>query len=130
MPRENRLCIICNMNVVENEYNCLLTCPLYRDIRVGYLPHYYSHWPTQNKFIQIMASSFCAVNQKLNMLSSLIHLLCVPQVQVLLLLIHRTDFAFSNRRQSLTGLVLVLIQFRYISNREDTQWKQRVLTLS
>jgi hypothetical protein len=65
MPRTHRLCIFCNMNVVENEYNFLLACPLYIDIRVAYLPHYYSHWPTQNKFITIMSSSSRSVHQKL-----------------------------------------------------------------
>jgi hypothetical protein len=65
MPRENRLCIFCNMNVVENEYHFVLACPLYRDIRVAYLPHYYTHWPTQYKFITIMSSSSRSVNQKL-----------------------------------------------------------------
>jgi hypothetical protein len=53
------------MNVVENEYNVVLACPLYKDIRVAYLPHHYSHWPTPNKFITIMSSSSRSVNQRL-----------------------------------------------------------------
>jgi hypothetical protein len=53
------------MNVVENDYHSVLACPLYRYIRVAYLTHTYSHWPTQNKFKIIMSASSRFVNQKL-----------------------------------------------------------------
>jgi hypothetical protein len=63
--RENRLCTFCSMKTVENEYHFLLVCPLYRDVRSLYLPRYYSHWPTKQKFIMLMSSSSRSVTQKL-----------------------------------------------------------------
>ena len=50
IPREDRICIKCNMNEVETEYHFLLVCPFYRDIRHRILPKYYCHWPNMNKF--------------------------------------------------------------------------------
>jgi hypothetical protein len=32
-PRESRLCLCCNMNVVENEYHFVLVCPAYRSTK-------------------------------------------------------------------------------------------------
>lgn len=52
--RDNRLCKHCNLNMVENEYHFLLVCPLYRDLRKKYLQNYYCHWPTLNKFDDLM----------------------------------------------------------------------------
>ena len=49
-PREERLCIHCNMNTIENEYHFLLVCPFYADLRRKYLSPYYCRWPTLNKF--------------------------------------------------------------------------------
>lgn len=50
IEREQRLCVYCNMSVVEDEYHFLLICPLYRELRVKYLPRYYYTWPNLNKF--------------------------------------------------------------------------------
>jgi hypothetical protein len=65
IPRENRLCKLCNMNVVENEYHFLLACPLYKQLRMLYLPHYYCSWPTKQKFTSLMSSSSRSLLQKL-----------------------------------------------------------------
>jgi hypothetical protein len=54
--REERLCIYCNMNRIENEYHFLLVCPYYRELRNKYFKAYFNHWPTLNKFEQLMAS--------------------------------------------------------------------------
>jgi hypothetical protein len=35
-PRESRLCLCCNMNVVENEYHFVLVCPAYRSVRTHF----------------------------------------------------------------------------------------------
>ena len=35
-PRESRLCLCRNMNVVENEYHFVLVCPAYRSVRTHF----------------------------------------------------------------------------------------------
>ena len=44
IDRNDRKCIFCSMNTVEDEYHFVLVCPFYRDIRVRCLPRYYSHY--------------------------------------------------------------------------------------
>ena len=56
IPRENRKCIYCNLNVIESEYHFLLVCPQLIDIRRKYLSPYYCHWPNLTKFDTIMSS--------------------------------------------------------------------------
>ena len=55
--REDRKCLVCNLNVIENEFHFLLVCPFYRDIRTLYLPKYYYTWPNIQKFIGLMESN-------------------------------------------------------------------------
>ena len=57
IERNNRLCRYCNLNMIENEYHFLLVCPLYRDLRKKYFQNYYCHWPTMNKFDDLMAKT-------------------------------------------------------------------------
>jgi hypothetical protein len=52
--RSERICQFCNLNVVENEYHFLLTCPLYSNIRKKYLRRNYYTWPSLNKFDHLM----------------------------------------------------------------------------
>ena len=54
VDRINRLCKLCNQNVVETEYHFLLCCTKYRDIRTKYLGH--QSWPTINKFNALMST--------------------------------------------------------------------------
>ena len=54
--RNDRICKHCNLNMIENEYHFLLVCPIYRDLRKKYLKNYYCHWPTLNKFDDLMTS--------------------------------------------------------------------------
>ena len=55
-PREERMCIKCNMNSIENEYHFLLVCPHYTDIRRKYFAPYYCRWPSMRKFMSLMQS--------------------------------------------------------------------------
>lgn len=52
IPREDRICKLCSLNVVESAYNFLLVCPLYIDLRRKYIKPYYCTWPTLNKLIK------------------------------------------------------------------------------
>jgi len=68
--RNLRICNKCNMNVVENEYHFLLTCPFYRDLRIKYIPHFYRTWPTIFKFKRLMNTTS---NKELHNLATYLH---------------------------------------------------------
>jgi len=55
IPREERICQKCSMNLQENEYHFLLVCPFYRNIRLQYLPQYFCHWPSIGKFKTLLS---------------------------------------------------------------------------
>ena len=57
IPRDERICKNCNLNMVENEFHFLLVCPKYRDLRRKYLKRYYCQWPTLNKFDDLMSKT-------------------------------------------------------------------------
>ena len=57
LPRSERICQKCTMNVVENEYHFLLVCPFYRELRLQNLPKYFCHWPNIEKFKSILSCS-------------------------------------------------------------------------
>jgi len=41
VERNNRLCTLCELNDLEDEYHFILTCPCYSDIRSLYIKKYY-----------------------------------------------------------------------------------------
>ena len=55
IDRTDRICKLCNMNVVESEFHFVLCCPLYTELRRKYnMP---CAWSTINKFVNIMSSN-------------------------------------------------------------------------
>ena len=68
VPREDRLCRLCPMQMVESEYHFLLVCPLYGDIRRQFLTR--TAWPSVAKFLNIMSAQ---TNSFLKKLSKFIH---------------------------------------------------------
>ncbi|MES9883266.1 MAG: reverse transcriptase family protein [Sedimenticola sp.] len=56
IARENRLCRLCNMNVIENEYHFLLVCPFYTVLRRTHLPRYFCSWANTTKFTALMTT--------------------------------------------------------------------------
>lgn len=54
----HRLCKLCKMNVVEDEFHFLLVCPVYRDLRLKYLDKYFCHWPNKYKFFYLLSCSY------------------------------------------------------------------------
>ena len=68
VPRENRLCRLCPMQIVESEYHYLLVCPLYGDIRRQFLTK--TAWSSVAKFLNIMSAQ---TNSFLKKLSKFIH---------------------------------------------------------
>ena len=57
IARTERVCVLCNSNLVENEYHFLLVCSLYRELRKQYLKPYFCRWPTLNKFDALMSNT-------------------------------------------------------------------------
>ena len=66
IPKENRICTLCNMNKIESEYHFLLVCPLYAELQRQYLPQYYCRWPSITKFKSLMQSKSERVNKRLS----------------------------------------------------------------
>ena len=60
IPRENRLCKLCQQGVVESEFHFLLCCNQYHTLRDKYFGN--MSWPTINKFNNIMS---CKIKSKL-----------------------------------------------------------------
>ena len=55
IPRNMRVCKLCNMQAVESEFHFLLTCPAYRQLRQQYIGP--SSWATIEKFTSLMSVS-------------------------------------------------------------------------
>ena len=51
IPRQNRLCPVCNS--VEDEYHFILVCPLYDNVRQNYIKQYYWRRPSSFKLVQL-----------------------------------------------------------------------------
>ena len=52
--RDNRICTVCNSNMIETEYHFLLCCTYYSDIRTKFIRN--PSWPTYYKFLNILRS--------------------------------------------------------------------------
>ena len=56
IPRNERICHICNNGDVEDEYHFVLKCPQYISIRKKYINEFYYKRPSMFKFIQLLKS--------------------------------------------------------------------------
>lgn len=54
VPREDRFCSLCNLDVVEDEVHFLLVCPALQDIRVKYIPTEYCVRPGLNAAVSLL----------------------------------------------------------------------------
>ena len=54
VAREQRKCLCCDLNDIEDEYYFILICPLYNDLRNLYIPKYYTTRPSVFKFINLL----------------------------------------------------------------------------
>ena len=52
----NIACEQCDMQRVEDEYQFLLECPKYDDLRREYLPRYYVNYPDRCKFLNFIST--------------------------------------------------------------------------
>ena len=53
--RENRLCTLCNLNDIEDEFHFILKCPFYSNLRHTYIKPYYYRNPSVFKLVQLMS---------------------------------------------------------------------------
>ena len=67
-PYENRLCEICDMNVVGNEFHYILECPAFQEHRNNYLNEFYIRNPNREKFTLLFQSSNISILSKLSKL--------------------------------------------------------------
>ena len=54
IDRSERKCQICNSDDLEDEYHFVLICAAYTDLRLKYIPVYYRHRPSVDKFTRLM----------------------------------------------------------------------------
>ena len=57
MLREDRICKQCGIGCVEDEFQFLLVCPEYKDLREQYSPKYHTNNPNLRKFVDIFHSN-------------------------------------------------------------------------
>lgn len=63
--RQNRLCILCNTNDIEDEYHFILICSAYRELRASHIPRYYTVRPSMFKLIELLNSNHVATLNRL-----------------------------------------------------------------
>ena len=63
--RNLRICPLCPMNIMEDEYHFFLVCPTNRELRKNHLPKFYCRWPSKNKFIKLLNEEQISVVKKL-----------------------------------------------------------------
>jgi hypothetical protein len=56
IDRNQRICTLCNLTELEDEYHFIMICPFYNDIRKHLIPEYYINRPCMFKFIQLLKS--------------------------------------------------------------------------
>ena len=62
IPRQDRKCILCNIDDVEDEYHVILICPFYNNIRITHIPSLFKFVQLLNetsKQVLVKSSSFC-----------------------------------------------------------------------
>ena len=60
-----RICQMCNMNQIEDEYHFVMSCPLYSQLRKMYIPKFYRVRPSMHKFVILMSSENVKLLNKL-----------------------------------------------------------------
>ena len=56
IPRDERICELCDKNELEDEFHFLLVCPAYKELRQKYFKKYYYNKPNMIKLIELLNS--------------------------------------------------------------------------
>ena len=55
IERNNRICTLCDLADIEDEFHFILICPLYNDLRNSYIKKYYYRTPCVFKLVQLLS---------------------------------------------------------------------------
>ena len=56
IDRQDRKCILCNLDVIEDEFHFILKCPVYDNLRRKYFKPYYRNRSSVFKLVQLLSS--------------------------------------------------------------------------
>ena len=56
-PRNIRLCELCSLQDIEDEYHFTRICPFFKNIRSQYIAKYYVNHPSMYKFLELLKTS-------------------------------------------------------------------------
>ena len=65
--RTLRLCKVCTLDMIEDEFHFVMTCPAYMSLRSKYLPFLCTSYNLKDSFINLMASTDTDVIIKLQL---------------------------------------------------------------
>ena len=57
VPRDERKCVYCELNDIEDEYHFVLRCSKYQILRNQYIPRYFTINPSMFKFLELLNSN-------------------------------------------------------------------------
>ena len=57
VPRDERKCVYCELNDIEDEYHFVLRCSKYQILRHQYIPRYFTINPSMFKFLELLNSN-------------------------------------------------------------------------
>jgi hypothetical protein len=57
IPRENRKCMLCTFDNIEDEFHFVLKCPVYNELRAELIPRYYYTRTSVKKYITLMQTT-------------------------------------------------------------------------
>lgn len=56
IPRNERICVFCNTNDIDDEFHFLFKCPCFNDLRTTFIPRYFLFRQSMFKFLQLLQS--------------------------------------------------------------------------
>jgi len=65
LPRNDRICVYCDLNDIDDELNLLLKCPCLNNVRQTLIPRYYYNIISMFKLIELLKN--CQNCQKIGM---------------------------------------------------------------
>ena len=65
IARTDRKCELCETNDIEDEYHFVMICPVYRLLRIHYIPRFYYVRPSMANFLDLLNCSNANVLNRL-----------------------------------------------------------------
>ena len=67
LPYNERVCILCQIHDLEDEYHLVLICPVYIELRKQFIEKYFFVHPDMDIFIQLVTTNKKSILRKLAM---------------------------------------------------------------